>query len=362
MSMPSTQPLIDRLRAQVPHLPATATLIGANVLVFAAMLMAGAGLWHSQNGVQLAWGANFGPATQDGQWWRLGSALFLHFGLLHLAMNMLALWDGGRLVERMYGHVRFLAIYFIAGLCGNIASLAAHGSGAVSGGASGAIFGIYGALLWYVWHQRRQMHAFDFRWLFWGALAFTALAISLGLVIPGIDNAAHLGGLATGTLAAAALTPQRGRLVSTAVLAVTVAGLVYAIPAPRYRWSEETQARSEIRDFLGQDAAISARWQALLQEGQRGDLSFDQLAGHIESDVTDRYQASFEELSALKLDAAAPSAATLSELRRYAELRRNAARALTEGLRLRDPQQIRQALEQASHAAGAPPSPPPARH
>lgn len=343
--------LTDRLRAQVPHLPATLTLIAANALVFAAMLKAGAGLWHSTNGVPLDWGANFGPATQDGQWWRLGSALFLHFGLLHLSMNMLALWDGGRLVERMYGHWRFLAIYFIAGLAGNLASLAVQGGGAVSAGASGAIFGVYGSLLAYVWCEREHIHRVDFRWLFWGALAFTVLAISLGFIVPGIDNAAHLGGLTTGTLSGLALMPRRGRRLAGAALAAAVAGLLVAMPPPKYRWSEETQARSEIRDFLGTDAAITARWKTLMLEGQRGARSFDQLAGDIDTDVADRYQESFEELSALKLDAAAPSAATLSALRRYAEQRRDASRALAQGLRTRNAEQVRNALQEATRAA-----------
>jgi rhomboid protease GluP len=353
MPPPSSHgPLIDRLRDQVPRVPATLTIIALNVLVFGAMLMAGAGLWHSPNGVQLAWGANFGPATQDGEWWRLGSALFLHFGLLHLGMNMWALWDGGHLVERMYGHGRFLMIYFAAGLVGNFASLDVQGGGAVSGGASGAIFGVYGALLAYVWRERGRMHPADFRWLFWGASAFTAVAIAFGFIIPGIDNAAHLGGLLTGVLTGIALIPGRARLAAVAALALAVGVLTVAIPTPKYRWSEEKQARGEIRDFLGEDATITASWQAILEEGRRGRLSFDQLAGRIESDVTDRYEASFEELSALKLSGAAPSAAAVDALRHYAEQRRDASRALSEGLRARDPEQIRKALEQASRAAG----------
>jgi rhomboid protease GluP len=348
----SQGPLIDRLRSEVPRVPATLAIIVVNLLVFAATLMAGAGLWHSSNGIQLAWGANFGPATQDGQWWRLGSALFLHFGLLHLGMNMWALWDGGHMVERMYGHIRFLLIYFGAGLAGNLASLVAHGSGAVSGGASGAIFGVYGALLAFVWHERRRMHPADFRWLFWGASAFTAVAIGFGLLIPGIDNAAHLGGLLTGTLMGVAVRPRRGRFAAIGALMLAVAALIAVIPAPKYRWSEETQARGEIQDFLGEDATITARWQAILDEGRRGRLSFDELAGSIETDVADRYEASFEELSALKLSGAAPSAATLDALRQYAEQRRDASRALAEGLRARDAGQIRKAMEQAAQAAG----------
>jgi rhomboid protease GluP len=77
--------LYDRLHGKAEHVPVTLLLIGANLLVFGLMLGNGAGLWHAQNSIQLAWGANFGPATQDGQWWRLGSALFLHFGLIHLS-------------------------------------------------------------------------------------------------------------------------------------------------------------------------------------------------------------------------------------------------------------------------------------
>ena len=141
-----TRPLLsvtDMMRGGISRAPVTAALIGINLAVFVAMLANGAGFWHSTNTIQLAWGANFGPATKDGEWWRLATAMFLHFGILHLALNMWALWDGGRLVERLYGMRRFIAIYLISGVVGNLLSLIVRGDYAVSGGASGAIFGVY---------------------------------------------------------------------------------------------------------------------------------------------------------------------------------------------------------------------------
>ena len=165
--------------------PVTAVLLAGNIAVFAVMLVHGAGLWHAPNDVQLAWGANFGPATRDGEWWRLGTAMFVHFGLLHLAVNLWALADCGRIVERLYGHARFLAVYAAGGIAGNLLSLLAHGDRAVSGGASGAIFSAYGALLVWLWRERRQIHPVEFRWLFGGAAAFAAATIGMGFADPG---------------------------------------------------------------------------------------------------------------------------------------------------------------------------------
>jgi rhomboid protease GluP len=352
---PPLPALNDLLRQRVPRTPMTLLLIGANLLVFLAMLAGGAGLWHSSNGIQLAWGANFGPATQDGQWWRLASALFLHFGAVHLALNMWALWDGGQLVERMFGSLRFTLIYFASGLAGNLLSLVAHGGQAVSGGASGAIFGIYGALLIFLWHERRSLHPQEFRWLFWGAIGFSAATIVFGLLITGIDNAAHIGGFVGGLLGGLilrrplAVTGQvrrRDRLLASGALALAVAALIGRIPAPAYRWSEELLVRKEISEFLREDQAIGREWQRLLRERPRSDASFDELAGRVDTAIADRYEASFEQLSHLPLDSGAPSSTTLELLRHYAGQRRDASRALADGLRAKDSAQIKDALEQ----------------
>ena len=267
--------LHDLLRQRVPRVRVSQFLIGVNLAVFVAMLASGAGLWHSSNGVQLAWGANFGPATQDGEWWRLGTAMFLHFGVLHLLMNMWALWDAGQLVERMYGPLRFAVIYLLGGVAGNLFSLVSHHGQAVSGGASGAIFGLYGALLVCLWRERKNLHPHEFRWLFWGASGFSVVIVIVGLLIPGIDNAAHIGGFLTGLLSGVGLArslqpgevlPWHQRLLATTAFAMALLLLVSHVPVPAYRWSDEVTVRKKVDNFLRDDAAISRAWQDLLNE------------------------------------------------------------------------------------------------
>jgi len=239
----------------ISRAPVTAALIGVNLAVFVAMLANGAGFWHSTNTIQLAWGANFGPATKDGEWWRLATAMFLHFGILHLALNMWALWDGGRLVERLYGMRRFVAIYLISGVVGNLLSLIVRGDYAVSGGASGAIFGVYGALLVSLWRERQQIEPYEFRWMFGAAAIFSIATVCLGFMITGIDNAAHIGGLIAGLALGALIArmaPERkawaARIALLSIVALAVAGAGF--------WLEHTrgaQARmSRAYQLLGQ--------------------------------------------------------------------------------------------------------------
>ncbi len=361
--MPSSstahEPLHDRIRRRTPDVRVTRLLIGANLLAFVALLLAGAGFWHSSSGVQLAWGASFGPATKDGEWWRLGSAMFLHFGVLHLGMNMWALWDGGQLVERMYGHVRFAVLYLASGLAGNLVSLIAQGDRAISGGASGAVFGVYGALLVFLWRERGHLQRSEFRWMFWGAVAFSVVSIAFGFLVPGIDNAAHIGGFLSGILLGKALVrpldavrvlSRADRLVPGGAFLLAMLFLATHVPEPRYRWSEETAARQEIGRFLRRDAAVTSAWQRILEDGQRGGVSFDELAGRVDQAVAGHYEQSFERLARLHIDPDAPSAAVVESLRHYAEQRRDASQALAEGLRARDAGQIREALDLAQRA------------
>jgi rhomboid protease GluP len=351
------------MQSDAGRTPLAHGLLAVNILVFLAMLSQGASLWHTSTGVQLAWGANFGPATQDDQWWRLGTAMFIHFGVLHLGMNMWALRDVGRLVERLYGPWRFAALYLGSGVLGNLLSLVVQGNQAVSGGASGAIFGLYGALLVFLWRERRQVERQEFRWLFWTAVVFVALIFAMGIwVVPGIDNSAHAGGFAVGVLLARVLAKpwtarspqaQPGAWTALAVLLVGAGCLAWQIPPPRYFLHEELKVQQAIQKFTVADQRISRQWNEILITAPAQGLSFEQLAGRIESTVTAGYEQTFEQLVAATPGSQAPSAAVLDSVQAYALQRVQVSRDLVDGLRSNDSQKIRDALRQARGQSAA---------
>ncbi|WP_373892818.1 rhomboid family intramembrane serine protease [Virgibacillus natechei] len=146
----------------------------------------------------IEFGAKYNPAIiEDGQWWRIISSMFLHIGFLHLFMNMLAVYYLGTLVERIYGSWRFLIIYFLAGIAGGLASFAFTTN--VSAGASGALFGLFGAILFFgVIHKK-----LFFQTMGSGVLILIGINIVFGFTIAQIDMGAHLGGLVGGFIASA---------------------------------------------------------------------------------------------------------------------------------------------------------------
>ena len=165
----------------------------------------------------IQYGAKYNPLIIEGEWWRFLTPIILHIGIFHLLMNTLALYYLGTAVERMYGSARFLFIYLFAGFTGTVASFVFTPN--LSAGASGAIFGCFGALL-YVGISHPKLF---FRTMGMNILVLIGINISLGFVIPGIDNAGHIGGLIGGFLAATiiALPKQKLWLLRTAALAMT---------------------------------------------------------------------------------------------------------------------------------------------
>ena len=345
--------------AAEPRPAITWSLIAANLVVFAALTACGLRLRGSPAEDYLRFGVNFAPFTTNGEWWRLLTATFVHLGVIHLALNLWALWESGRIMEKLYGHVGFAAIYLLAGICGSVASMLWRAD-AINAGASGAVFGLLGALVVSFGRDPELLPATALDHLRLSVAAFAVYSVYFGFQQAGIDNAAHIGGLLSGTLAAAALAKpsdaaasryRRVPLLAAGTLACCILALVASIPAPLYRWSEEKQAEGEIKEFIGDDAKIVAQWNLIMGNAQKEGASFDQLAGQIESEVSSQYADSFDQLAKLRLSPAAPSAMTLETLRNYAAMRRDASRELVEGLRANDPERIQKALELASKAS-----------
>ncbi len=152
-------------------------------------------------------GAKVNSRILAGEYWRLITPVFLHGDMIHLLLNSWSLYVAGSITERLYGHSAFAVIYFVSGLCGSIASLFFTPGAGV--GASGAIFGLMGALIYFGFTKK------DFFRRFFGHNIIIVLVLNLvyGFVMPGIDNSAHIGGLAGGFVAAA-LVKQAAKSIS----------------------------------------------------------------------------------------------------------------------------------------------------
>lgn len=145
-------------------------------------------------------GGQYAPAISRGQVWRLLSCVFLHGSGLHLFLNGLALAGLGRLCEALYGRRRLLFLFVVAGICGS--TLSWLGGNRLSVGASGAIFGLLGAPIVFGLRHRDELPPPLSRWLVRSLPPWVVLNLGIGLLIPFIDNLAHVGGLLGGALLA----------------------------------------------------------------------------------------------------------------------------------------------------------------
>ncbi len=172
----------------------TPLLLYANVLVYLLMVICGLGLFRFDGPDLFNWGALLRSAVQNGDWWRMLTAVFLHGGIMHIANNMLSLYFIGFMLEPILGRWRYLIIYLICGLGGSFASIYWH-ENTLSVGASGAIFGLYGFMLALI-----LMKVFEpeLNKLFLGiAGIFVGINLIMGLA-GNVDNAAHIGGIISG--------------------------------------------------------------------------------------------------------------------------------------------------------------------
>ncbi len=271
-----------RRRAAAPHV--THVIVAINVAAFVLTSLAGGTWLGADNSVLIRFGANLAPLVTGGEPWRLLTAGFLHAGIIHIGFNMLVLLQGGRIVERLYGHAGFALLYLAALVCGSVASLWWR-QDVVSVGASGAVFGVYGGLAAYLVVQRASVPAGLVQSLRSNTATFVVYALSFGLLMPGVDNAAHLGGLFGGALASAALAqPLSGtalRLASPrslgglALLAALCAALYSAVPDVSEAYRRHAQLDRTLEELRHEERRLIGNYQGLMRDlrGKRLDAA-----------------------------------------------------------------------------------------
>jgi membrane associated rhomboid family serine protease len=203
--------------------PATIALVVINIVVYVITAAQGHGI-NTPGGKLFNDWALVGALVDQGDWWRLVTAMFLHAGVTHLAFNMFALYWLGSVVEQAIGTRHYILLYFVSGLAGSAGALVFSNPLATTVGASGAIFGVLGALLILEYRATGSL----------AGQAMTLIVINLAITfaIPGISKGGHLGGLVGGILIALALDEGRRRrmpgLGLALVVAVAVASVVVA--------------------------------------------------------------------------------------------------------------------------------------
>ncbi len=185
------------MRRFAKEYPLTASLIFLNLLAYAVSAWCGGSLSEIGTRTLVQCGGVYAPAlVGQGEWWRLLSAMFLHGGMEHLALNMVSLFIVGRMMELYFSRSVYLLLYLLSGIVGFLVSMVVHPM-TVSIGASGAIFGIFGAIGGLMlFHRQRLGERFRLFMQEFGAVL--ALNLLFGILIPGIDMSAHIGGLTVG--------------------------------------------------------------------------------------------------------------------------------------------------------------------
>ncbi len=205
-------------------------LIGLNLLFYAVSIFYTGSVVDMPAGGLVDLGAVYGPfVVVEGEWWRLLTAMFLHGGMTHLLMNMFSLYIIGRPMELYFSPKSYLSLYLLTGIVGGLVSIVVHPE-TVAIGASGAIFGVFGALSGYFFAYRRELgeHAHQFMKDF---ALIIGINLILGFSIPNIDVSAHAGGLVSGLIGGLIVARHPERLwIFVVGMLLVIAGFYFYLP------------------------------------------------------------------------------------------------------------------------------------
>ena len=327
----------------------TNLLIALNVAGFLALaLFCNAG-WFTTTDLTpyIRYGANNAAATTDGEWWRLLTSMFMHYGAFHLFMNMWALLQTGHMVERLFGRRLFTLGYLGSGLAGGLASICWHGDKTWSAGASGAVFGVYGLLLGYLLREKLALPKRVYQPMLNSTLAFAGYNLVFGLALPQIDNAAHLGGflggIALGWLVALPLDlTARARLagrrlqLGLAACAVIIATGVALAPRFDYRVSEEIAWSDLADEFASVEKPLLVQEEKLHRRYRAHPVRDEEFAAFLEGNLIPFYATWEHRFSELPLTAGTSTERRSTALQSILRKRTDSYRALRDGVRNND--------------------------
>ncbi|HEX5391995.1 MAG TPA: rhomboid family intramembrane serine protease [Rhodocyclaceae bacterium] len=308
----------------------TLAIIAINVLIYVWAGNKGAGWWDGKPSVFIDLGGNFAPSTTQNQWWRLLTGTFLHSGFMHMAFNMWALWDAGRVAERLFGHSRYVALYLVAGLVGSLASINWQQE-AVGIGASGAVFGVYGALTMALFLRNDLLPLSIAHKLRASGSAFIIYCLVNGFTHTGIDNSAHLGGLLGGALLGAGfvgLTRVRLWGAVAVLTGLSAFGWVRAVEVTE-PLLDEPAFRAFLAGFGAEEARLNQAAQTLFKT--QGQLPAREFATHLDQEVVSGWRQLETQIKSLHR-VSNKNRMLLEPLTEFVETKRDAAETLKDGL------------------------------
>jgi rhomboid protease GluP len=339
------------LESVTPTTYVTYALIAVNILVFAAMVISGVSPSSPKTDELLNWGSEFGVYTVNGQWWRLFTAMFVHIGLMHLVFNMIAFAYVGRTVERMFGNVGFLVLYIVSGLGGGILAMYLDPM-QIHAGASGAIFGVYGALLAMLLRERDTIPPQILAKL----KRFVLVFISYNLIYsfnPRISMAAHIGGLITGfvcgLIAAQPLDGDIGDERTSRDMLLIVAGVVLCVIGVfgmHAKYPNLDHLEAYIDHFGVVEKKTHDAFKLASDQNQQSQLTNEQFADRIDQDMLPAWRDTRKELDSLPT----VDSQFVNTRVKYVRLRQESLEAMTAALRSNDENKLKDAQEKEAAA------------
>jgi membrane associated rhomboid family serine protease len=284
----------------------TGAIVAINVVIYVTMAIATRKFGQFTVPELLAWGANLGPLTVNGQWWRVFTALFVHFNLSHLAINMWALWNVGRLTERLFGSATLAFLYVGGGILASLSSIAWDPSLSTVG-ASGAIFGVFGAFLAFLSRQRKQIPAVIVRKHWISTAVFVLFSLVNGAIQPGIDNAAHVGGLLCGFVLGYILArpleqevrarfPRHQIVGAAAFVLIAISSAIWQVKGIGSGLSVPEQYFRAHIGYVNGESHNLEMWNALAARAARGTISDAELSERFARDIVPFWESQQEQL------------------------------------------------------------------